>query len=192
MTVAKPDCPCHEGECLGIMAARFSEVAHTMINKKQSLTLLGAVALSVSLSACSVFDWLIYKPDIPQGNYMEPQQVEQLRIDMTKEQAEYILGRPVLRDSFADDTWYYVYHYKSGRDASITHKELILHFTGDKLTSVKGDYELSKEFSTPLEQSSLPTGNKTELVPQIPAQRADEKPLVKENQAEAQIQKPIK
>ncbi|MGW7678194.1 outer membrane protein assembly factor BamE [Shewanella sp. S23-S33] len=164
-----------------------------MINKKQSLTLLGAVALSVSLSACSVFDWLIYKPDIPQGNYMEPQQVEKLRIDMTKEQAEYILGRPVLRDSFADDTWYYVYHYKSGRDASITHKELILHFTGDKLTSVKGDYELSKEFSTPLEQSSLPTtGNKTELVPQIPAQRADEKPLVKENQAEAQVQKPIK
>ncbi|MGL6013623.1 MAG: outer membrane protein assembly factor BamE, partial [Shewanella oncorhynchi] len=52
--------------------------------------------------------------------------------------------------------------------------------------------ELSKEFSTPLEQSSLPTGNKTELVPQIPAQRADEKPLVKENQAEAQVQKPIK
>ncbi|MGL4222879.1 MAG: outer membrane protein assembly factor BamE, partial [Shewanella sp.] len=49
------------------MAARFSEVAHTMINKKQSLTLLSAIALSVSLSACSVFDWLIYKPDIPQG-----------------------------------------------------------------------------------------------------------------------------
>ena len=174
------------------MAARFSEVAHTMINKKQSLTLLSAVALSVSLSACSVFDWLIYKPDIPQGNYMEPQQVEKLRIDMTKEQAEYILGRPVLRDSFADDTWYYVYHYKSGRDASITHKELILHFTGDKLTAVNGDYELSKEFDTPLEQSSLPTGNKTQLVPQIPAQRPDAKPLVKENQTEAQVQKPIK
>ncbi|MGL6124559.1 MAG: outer membrane protein assembly factor BamE [Shewanella sp.] len=163
-----------------------------MINKKQSLTLLGAVALSVSLSACSVFDWLIYKPDIPQGNYMEPQQVEKLRIDMTKEQAEYILGRPVLRDSFADDTWYYVYHYKSGRDASITHKELILHFTGDKLTAVNGDYELSKEFSTPLDKSRLPTGNKTELVPQIPAQRADEMPLVNENQAEAQLKKPIK
>ena len=85
-----------------------------------------------------------------------------------------------------------MYHYKSGRDASITHKELILHFTGDKLTAVNGDYELSKEFDTPLEQSSLPTGNKTELVPQIPAQRPDAKPLVKENQAEAQVQKPIK
>lgn len=163
-----------------------------MINKKQSLTLLSAIALSVSLSACSVFDWLIYKPDVPQGNYMEPQQVEKLRIDMTKEQAEYILGRPVLRDSFADDTWYYVYHYKSGRDASITHKELILYFTNDKLSLVKGDYELSPEFNTPLEQSKLPMANAPELVPLAPAVRPDEKPLVKENQTEEQLQKPIK
>lgn len=174
------------------MAARFSEVAHTMINKKQSLTLLSAVALSVSLSACSVFDWLIYKPDIPQGNYMEPQQVEQLRIDMTKEQAEYILGRPVLRDSFADDTWYYVYHYKSGRDASITHKELILHFTGDKLSLVKGDYELSKDFNIPLEQSKLPSRNVKETEPLIPDDRPDTKPLVKESEAKDQVSKPIK
>ncbi len=175
-----------------MMTARFSEVAHTMINKKQSLTLLSAVALSVSLSACSVFDWLIYKPDIPQGNYMEQQQVEKLRIDMTKEQAEYILGRPVLRDSFADDTWYYVYHYKSGRDASITHKELILHFTGNNLSLVKGDYELSPEFNTPLEQSKLPMVNTKESAPLVPAERPDEKPLVKENNSEAQVQKPIK
>jgi len=139
-----------------MMAARFSEVAHTMINKKQSLTLLSAIALSVSLSACSVFDWLIYKPDIPQGNYMEPQQVEKLRIDMTKEQ------------------------------------ELILHFTGNKLSLVKGDYELSPEFNTPLEQSKLPMVNTAESAPQVPAQRPDEKPLVKENQTEAQVQKPIK
>ncbi|MFQ6371372.1 outer membrane protein assembly factor BamE [Shewanella sp. YIC-542] len=124
--------------------------------KKQSLTLMGAAALSLSLSACGVMDWLVYKPDIPQGNYMETQQVEKLRIDMTKAQVEYVLGRPVLRDSFADDTWYYVYYYKSGRDASISHKELIAHFNNDKLVSVTGDYKLSDEFKTPLDKSALP------------------------------------
>ncbi len=128
-----------------------------MINKKQGLTLLSAAVLSVSLSACSVFDWLIYKPDVAQGNYMDQLQVDKLRIDMTKAQAEYVLGHPVLRDSFADNTWYYVYHFKSGRDASIIHKELILHFTNDKLTKVTGDYELSKDFNTPLDQSQLPS-----------------------------------
>lgn len=168
-----------------------------MTIKKQSLTLLGAAALSLSLSACSVFDWLIYKPDIPQGNYMETQQVEKLRIEMTKEQVEYIIGRPVLRDSFSDDTWYYVYHYKSGRDASITHKELIIHFEGEMLTKVEGDYELAEDFNTPLEQSRLPDapliGVDADLneatEPLIPKQRPDSKPLVEEVEPEAQAKK---
>lgn len=160
-----------------------------MTIKKHSITLFGVAALSLSLSACSVFDWLIYKPDVPQGNYMETQQVEKLRIEMTKEQVEYILGRPVLRDSFADDTWYYVYHYKSGRDASIIHKELVLHFEQDKLTQVVGDYELSPEFATPLDQSSLPeikslVSEQGDLVPLNPEQRPDTKPLVEEKKTQ--------
>ncbi|GIU12845.1 outer membrane protein assembly factor BamE [Shewanella sp. MBTL60-007] len=155
-----------------------------MTIKKKSLTLLGAAALSLSLSGCGVFDWLIYKPDIPQGNYMEKQQVEKLRIDMTKEQVEYVLGRPVLRDSFSDDTWYYVYHYKSGRDASIIHKELILNFDGDKLVEVKGDYELSPEFNTPLEESRLPEINTPEGEPLIPEQRPQAEPLVEEKETQ--------
>lgn len=154
-----------------------------MINKKQGMTLLSAAILSLSLSGCSVFDWLVYKPDISQGNYMETQQVEQLRIDMSKTQAEYILGRPVLRDSFADNTWYYVYHFKSGRNAKITHKELILHFTGDQLTSVTGDYELSPDFYTPLEQSKLPTGINLAEAPLLPSIRGDSKPLVEETKS---------
>jgi len=163
-----------------MMADRIWEVAQTMINKKQSLTLLSAVALSISLSGCGVLDWLIYKPDVPQGNYMESQQVDKLRVDMTKEQAEYILGRPVLRDSFADDTWYYVYHFKSGRDASIIHKELVIHFVDGKISRVEGDYDLSADFNTPLNESKLPSINEPENEPLIPESRPDSKPLVEE------------
>ena len=155
-----------------------------MTIKKRSITLLGAAALTLSLSGCGVFDWLIYKPDIPQGNYMEKQQVEKLRIDMTKEQVEYVLGRPVLRDSFSDDTWYFVYHYKSGRDASIIHKELIINFDGDKLVTVTGDYDLSEEFNTPLEESKLPELNTPEEAPLIPEQRPQANPLVEEKQTQ--------
>ncbi|WP_394200591.1 outer membrane protein assembly factor BamE [Shewanella waksmanii] len=155
--------------------------------KKRSLTLIGAAAISLSLSGCGVFDWLVYKPDIPQGNYVEKQQVEKLRIEMTKEQVEYILGRPVLRDSFADDTWYYVYHYKNGRNAQITHRELIIHFDGEQLSKVDGDYELNEDFNTPLEQSSLPeiaqelstTGDLEPLNPEV---RPEAKPEEDEQQ----------
>lgn len=168
-----------------------------MTIKKKSLTLLGAVALSLSVSGCGVFDWLIYKPDIPQGNYMETQQVEKLRIEMTKEQVEYILGRPVLRDSFSDDTWYYVYHFKSGRDASIIHKELIIHFENDMLTKVVGDYDLAEDFDTPLEQSRLPdapmldTEAENSEAPLLPEQRPEAVPLVEEKGSEYQAEKPF-
>jgi len=173
-----------EGVAWVLSPIDFYEIAHSMTIRKRSFTLLSAAALTLSLSGCSVFDWLIYKPDIPQGNYMEKQQVEKLRIDMTKEQVEYVLGRPVLRDSFSDDTWYYVYHYKSGRDASIIHKELIIHFKGDQLVEVKGDYDLSKDFNTSLEQSKLPEVNTREGDPLIPEQRPQAKPLVEEKLTE--------
>lgn len=126
-----------------------------MINNKRHLRYLTVLITCLSLNACSVFDWLVYKPDLSQGNYIEQQQVDKLRINMNKAQVEYILGRPVLRDSFANDTWYYIYHFKNGRNAKITHKELILHFHSDKLMRVTGNYQLSKNFNTSLEQSTL-------------------------------------
>ena len=76
---------------------------------------------------------------------------------------------------------YYVYHFKSGRNAKITHKELIVHFTGDKISRVTGDYELSSDFNTPLELSSLPSATEADLKPLLPEVRPDAAPLVEEN-----------
>ncbi|SDI97097.1 Beta-barrel assembly machine subunit BamE [Ferrimonas sediminum] len=122
---------------------------------KQFKHLLLAAVAAVTLSGCSVFDWMVYKIDIPQGNFIEDNQVEKLRIEMTREQVEFILGRPVLRDSFADDTWYYVYQYKNGRTNELTRKELVVRFHDDKVTQITGDYTLSEQFNTPLHDSAL-------------------------------------
>ncbi len=124
---------------------------------KQFKHLLLAAVAAVTLSGCSVFDWMVYKIDIPQGNFIEDNQVEKLRIEMTREQVEFILGRPVLRDSFADDTWYYVYQYKNGRTNELTRKELVVSFRDDKVTQITGDYTLSEQFNTPLSDSALTT-----------------------------------
>ncbi|BDY03821.1 hypothetical protein F0521_08620 [Ferrimonas sp. YFM] len=120
---------------------------------KQCKIWLAAALTAATLSGCSVFDSLVYKIDIPQGNFIEQSQVEKLRVAMTREQVEFILGRPVLRDSFADNTWYYVYQFKSGRTNEITRKELIIKFEQDKVASVSGDYTLSDQFDTPLSVS---------------------------------------
>lgn len=113
--------------------------------------LLIAALATFSLSGCSVIEKLVYKIDIPQGNYIEDRQVERLRISMTKEQVSFVLGTPMLVDSFDHNTWNYLYRVKQG-DGEITSKQLLLTFANNKLKTVVGDYPISPEFNTPLEQ----------------------------------------
>jgi len=59
---------------------------------------LVTILLSLTLlSGCS--DW-IYRIDVPQGNFLEQKDVSKLRVDMSKEQVRFVLGNPVVEDSF--------------------------------------------------------------------------------------------
>ena len=62
--------------------------------------ILVVIAASLMLSACA--DW-IYRIDVPQGNFLDERDVSKLRINMTKEQVVYVLGKPVVEDSFDHD-----------------------------------------------------------------------------------------
>ncbi len=69
---------------------------------------------------------------------------------MTKEQVKFILGSPVVVDSFNNDTWSYVYKLKSGRSEDFDKKkQFIINFVDDKLVSASGDFTLSDKFNTP-------------------------------------------
>lgn len=116
---------------------------------KQTLAVVALVMSISSLSGCS--NW-IYRIDIPQGNYLDKRDVEKLRIQMTKEQVEFVLGKPVINDLFNQDTWYYVYEIKRGMKGfgEDLRKELVLRFEDNKLISVNGDFEVSEDFDTPL------------------------------------------
>ncbi|HEY0921067.1 outer membrane protein assembly factor BamE [Rheinheimera pacifica] len=100
-----------------------------------------------SLGACS--SW-IYRIDIPQGNFLEQKDVDKLRVAMTKEQVTYVLGSPVASNAFDNDTWHYFYALKGGRGNNFE-KQLIVEFKDDKLQDIKGDFDKSAEFSTPLD-----------------------------------------
>ncbi|MGJ8691183.1 MAG: outer membrane protein assembly factor BamE [Thalassotalea sp.] len=102
-----------------------------------------------SVSACS--SW-VYRIDVPQGNYLDKKGVEQLQIGMTKEQVKFVLGSPVVVDSFNDDVWHYVYRFKSGRDESFNIEKLfVVKFNQGKLFDATGDFELPESFNTPME-----------------------------------------
>lgn len=105
------------------------------------------ITIALSLSACS--SW-VYRIDIPQGNYLEQKSIDKIQIGMTKEQVKFILGSPILVDTFDNDTWNYLYRFKSGSSKELdAQKSFTIKFEDDKLISADGDFELSKNFSTP-------------------------------------------
>lgn len=107
------------------------------------------VVLLIFVSGCS--SW-VFRLDIPQGNYLEKKDIEKLQIAMTKEQVKFILGSPVIIDTFDNDTWHYVYKFKSGRSEKLNRqKTFVIKFEDNKLVTAEGDFELPESFNTPME-----------------------------------------
>ena len=75
----------------------------------QLRTFLGAVVLALSLTSCSTVQKVVYRIDVPQGNYLEAATVAQVKPGMTAQQVQYLLGTPVLIDPYSNLTWYYVF-----------------------------------------------------------------------------------
>ena len=66
----------------------------------QLRTFLGAVVLALSLTSCSTVQKVVYRIDVPQGNYLEAATVAQVKPGMTAQQVQYLLGTPVLIDPY--------------------------------------------------------------------------------------------
>jgi outer membrane protein assembly factor BamE len=107
-----------------------------------------AICCTLSVTACS--NW-IYRIDIPQGNFLEQKDIDKLRINMTKEQVQYVLGNPVAENSFDDNIWHYFYSLKGGRGDNFE-KKLVINFTEGKLSKMSGDFDMPKNFNVPLDQ----------------------------------------
>jgi outer membrane protein assembly factor BamE len=93
----------------------------------------------VFLAACSGNGQMMpYKIDIQQGNAVNQEMVDKLKPGMTKAQARFIMGTPLITDAFHADRWDYVYRYrKGGRLAE--ERRVTLIFEGDTLKRLEGD-----------------------------------------------------
>ncbi|HBO39571.1 MAG TPA: outer membrane protein assembly factor BamE [Pasteurellaceae bacterium] len=70
---------------------------------------LAALILAFGITACSSVNKVVYRIDVPQGNYLEASTVAKVQPGMNTTQVQYLLGTPVLIDPFSNNTWYYVY-----------------------------------------------------------------------------------
>ena len=106
-----------------------------------------SATLALLIAGCSEFPG-VYKIDIPQGNVVTQEMVDQLRPGMTPAQVRYILGTPLVNDSFSPGRWDYIYSIKEGNDARYQER-ISLYFEDDKLTRLSGDFRPGTKPDTP-------------------------------------------
>lgn len=91
------------------------------------------------ISACGFVGFPgVYKINVEQGNIVTPEMAAQLKPGMTRRQVKFILGTPLVEDTFNRDRWDYLYSKRNG-DKILDQSRLTVEFDGDTLANVSGD-----------------------------------------------------
>ena len=93
------------------------------------------------LGACNFVGFPgVYRIDVEQGNIVTQEMADQLRPGMSKRQVRFILGTPLVEDTFNPQRWDYIYVRRNGQDI-LDESRLSVQFEGDNLSGVLGDYQ---------------------------------------------------
>lgn len=108
------------------------------ISPRLMLVRLLIPALFVLVTAACSFPG-VYRLDVQQGNIITQEMVNQLKPGMSKRQVLFIMGTPLLVDSFNQDRWDYLYSLKN-EEEEFSKERLTLFFTNDQLVNMKGNF----------------------------------------------------
>lgn len=97
--------------------------------------LLIAVA-AFALAAC------VYRIDIQQGNLLDEEDINQVDLGMTRSQVQFLLGTPMVSDSFHRNRWDYAYYYRRGRSPDADRRWVVVYFENDRVQRIERDIEL--------------------------------------------------
>ena len=78
----------------------------------------------------------IYRIDIQQGNIIGREMLDRIEIGMERRKVRFILGTPLLVDSFNQDRWDYVYRLRRGSGEEVRER-VTLFFVDDRLARIE-------------------------------------------------------
>ena len=80
-----------------------------------------------------------YRMEIQQGNFVSQEMVSQLKSGMTKDQVRFILGTPLITDSFHADRWDYIFRRQRVNSDELEQRQIAVFFEEGRLKRVDGD-----------------------------------------------------
>ena len=102
------------------------------------------IFLLFNLISCSSLDSVpeflpkVYKIDIQQGNAISSEMLMKLKPGMTKAQVRFVLGTPLIKDTFHKERWDYVYVMRV-KDIVIEKRHVVLNFVDELLKNITGE-----------------------------------------------------
>tara|TARA_B110000046_G_scaffold186022_1_gene231482 strand:+ start:7354 stop:7710 length:357 start_codon:yes stop_codon:yes gene_type:complete len=103
------------------------------------LTLL--ISLTLLATGCS---WIkfpgVHKVQITQGNIVDQEMIDKLLPGMTKSQVQFVLGTPLIADTFDQQRWDYLYTRLSPTDVKTEERVTIYFDSEGNLLRMSGDY----------------------------------------------------
>ena len=91
--------------------------------------------MAFGLSACNNLG--VHRIDIQQGNLVTQENVEKVKVGMSRNEVRLALGTPLLRDPFRADRWDYYFSISQAGGATEQRKVTVA-FDADKVTKVDG------------------------------------------------------
>lgn len=94
---------------------------------------------ALGVSAC------VYRMPIQQGNFLDPAAIAQVQPGMTQTQVRYLLGTPLVPQSFDNSRWDYDYYLKERRLQHPRRGHVTVYFKNELVERVETDVRQSSE-----------------------------------------------
>ena len=87
----------------------------------------------------------VYKAEIQQGNVVTQEMIDKLRPGMTHSQVRYVLGTPLITDTFHQNRWDYYYYLRKTGEKTGESQRLTVIFKNDSMVSIQGDTKVKSD-----------------------------------------------
>lgn len=116
-----------------------TDPAVTAANAEKSAAIANSGAQTTTVTKLQKFLWIFspYRPDIQQGNFVSQEMLNQLKVGQTRDQVQFILGTPLLKDMFHADRWDYPFYLARG-NGELTTSRVTVFFKDDKVERFEG------------------------------------------------------
>lgn len=89
-----------------------------------------SIACLLLLTSC------VYRIDIEQGNFLQPDSAEQITIGMSQAEVQQLLGTPMVQDAFHQNRWDYVYQKRTGKTGLVENQRITVLFTDGNVSDI--------------------------------------------------------